>query len=716
MACIEPPKGILPEPAPIPEPELPEDFIVSGKAENTPFLKGTTVSLQELDESYLPTGRVFTTTVHSDEGDFSFEKLSLISPYVIVSVNGYYFDQVRNIFSSGQLTLHTIADLRKQKILYINPISHLKKGRIQQLVSKENLSFAQADTQAQKEVLNQFGLQLYSNTALQTTSVTDGTNEAAVLVVISSTLLQGVQETASLGQYLTTLEEEMKREGRFSEEQRVTCRKNSMMTRWEEVESNLRNYYKDRQEEITFKKFNDFVDWDGDGIAGNEKENQRQLLSFGSQRLDVGKQGGTYTFHIVAWGDYEKITEDQEGGYGGWQNAVHHMEFSTSLDKETGELIVKVGAAINWWVEPAEIIIRSTESDIADTLVIHQRGLSPEDGHISYDWGEGSILYFLDYCQAVELSYVHGIEEGRLPPDYREFYDRSTSLVDNQVLSTALYQARSALFDFNSKRNLIEFYYERAKVLQSAFSALEALVYYQMFSLWGKGLYVYNELFPWYPTQYIPIDADELWDMFIPLLLEAGKVLPVEGGDHILPSTRDMVTATLARVWMWQQQYSQSLALLEEIIQSRRYSLGRSWENIYYANSKELIVSFDTYTGMSDNSRLFPDAEKVPAITYGEILLCAAECASKLGQADKAWDYMNQVRRARGRSAVSSGEFMSVLADTWREDVKGTASFLPFLRRNGLAEQMLSIESYQVLLPFSRGYTEGYGVKQNPGW
>ncbi|MCD8031001.1 MAG: hypothetical protein LUF85_09335 [Bacteroides sp.] len=740
VGCIQPPTyiaepdpdpdpdtGVNPDPDPDPdtdpdpdEPDVDPPFVselteweaIAGKAELGPFLKAAMVTLQELDESYTPTERMFTTSVISDQGNFMFEELELEFPYVLVSVEGRYFDQVRNVNSSDQVTLTAIEDLRINETIHINPISHLKTGRMLELMAQGSTSMIAADVQAQEEVLTQFGLQQYSGSQLGLSSFADGTYDAAVQVVVASILLRTGEETFGVARFLSELEDEFRQTGNFSGEYANLCWKNSTLIHWEEVAENLKEFYRRNGKNVTFKDFSDFIDWDGDGIAGNEDKDQRRLLFFNESILSVEKQGGRYFIPVTSRVDYEIIAgERPDRNVNDLQ--IKYVDYSLSLDKAGGQLVVDVAPATSWWIYPAQVVIYSQEAEVSDTLFISQESLVADDGQYT-GWGEQYLAAFLDYCQAMELLYTHTHTGGSYL--LTDFYTRSLS-ADTEMLLTAYQQGEKAAYELSLRRNDIMDHYPLMETQRYMYAVLEALLYYQMSGLWGQCLTVDDWNWSRYAPNCKPLGSGDIWKLKEADLLKARQILPVKREDPVLPAFRDVATVVLARYYLRSQNPGEALTLFEEIINSGRYRLERSWDSVFYEDeTKEAILSFPPNANQGGMWGFYNDYHKrIPALTYGEVLLSAAECADRVGQTDKAWRYMNQLRSARGRSSIGSGDFISALADTWGEEGKGTASYLQFLKRKGLAESTLSILPYQTLWPIPNYYLWEYGMTQNPG-
>ena len=125
-------------------------FTFSGKVQKGPFVTGTTITVNELNESLGQTGNSFTTSISSDDGSFSLSNLEMESNLALLSGNGFYFNEVLGQLSSAQITLQAIADLTDDKTVNINVLTHITKARIETLV-RGGMSFANAKRQAEGE-------------------------------------------------------------------------------------------------------------------------------------------------------------------------------------------------------------------------------------------------------------------------------------------------------------------------------------------------------------------------------------------------------------------------------------------------------------------------------------------------------------------------------------------------------------------------------------
>ena len=70
---------------------------IAGVVQKGPFVRGSAVTVQSLDDQLAPTGQSFDVPTSDDLGDFALP-VHATSQYVEVIANGYYFDEL-----TGQL-------------------------------------------------------------------------------------------------------------------------------------------------------------------------------------------------------------------------------------------------------------------------------------------------------------------------------------------------------------------------------------------------------------------------------------------------------------------------------------------------------------------------------------------------------------------------------------------------------------------------------------
>jgi N-acetylneuraminic acid mutarotase len=162
----------------------------SGVAQKGPLIRGSAVTAQELDSSLSPTGKQYSYQTTSDFGTFS-PTNTFTSQYIGVSATGYYFDEVANAVSTGLITLNGYSDIATDKVLNVNLLTTLEYQRIQSLVTKSNMTFAAARTQAEGEVLSALNIPTGSYGPFSTLDLSGSGDGDHILAAISSIFVYG---------------------------------------------------------------------------------------------------------------------------------------------------------------------------------------------------------------------------------------------------------------------------------------------------------------------------------------------------------------------------------------------------------------------------------------------------------------------------------------------------------------------------------------------
>ncbi|HEY6913216.1 MAG TPA: hypothetical protein VI413_00955, partial [Paludibacter sp.] len=184
----------------------------SGYVQKGPFVNGSSVTISELDKDLNQTGRSYSTTVAANTGSFEQKKIELVSDYVQLKADGYYFNEVSGESSSGQLTLYALADVSKVNSANINVLTHLERSRVEYLVQNDGLTFANAKKQAQQEVLSIFSLALPADSTSESLNLSAiGENNAILLAV--SCILQGVLTTGDMSELMGNIIADIRTDG-----------------------------------------------------------------------------------------------------------------------------------------------------------------------------------------------------------------------------------------------------------------------------------------------------------------------------------------------------------------------------------------------------------------------------------------------------------------------------------------------------------------------
>jgi hypothetical protein len=107
---------------------------LAGTVEKGPFIRGTSISVSELDDALAPTGRVFNTQTDSDRGDFSVDVEA--AGVASLEANGFFYNEVSGTLSDAPLTLRAYAPVgvAGDQTVTVNLVTHLSYQRLAALV------------------------------------------------------------------------------------------------------------------------------------------------------------------------------------------------------------------------------------------------------------------------------------------------------------------------------------------------------------------------------------------------------------------------------------------------------------------------------------------------------------------------------------------------------------------------------------------------------
>ena len=272
----------------------PTELTVTGKVEKGPFVSGSTINMQPLNQEMNAVGSTYTSTITDDAGSFTFSAATFEQPYARLSVDGYFYNEYRGELSKGTLTLQGVVDLRDKKTVNVNLLTHLKYQRVLNLISGGK-SFTDANTQAQEELFKAFGLQKFNTADASQFSVAAGTDEAAALIVFSSILLSKRTE-AQFTEYLARLSADFADDGQFTEtnKKQLNDDRDNVFDKLNSIRQHLIDRYKSLGKDIQVKDLSAYADWDGNGTAGDEAHDPSKPINLSQTALQVPVEGGSY--------------------------------------------------------------------------------------------------------------------------------------------------------------------------------------------------------------------------------------------------------------------------------------------------------------------------------------------------------------------------------------------------------------------------------------
>ncbi len=256
-----------------PEVELPQEedtvldlYSFTGKAQKGPFITGTTINLYELNANLGQTGKSFTSTITSDDGSFSFNNIELNSDLVLITANGFYFSEIYGMLSDAQLSLHTLTDISDKESININVLTHIIKGRIENLVA-DGMSFQNANEQAKTEIMTFLGVTEDFGPDFEDLDISINDENNAILLAFSIILQKWAYIwyeippfTAELSQLLSHLSNDFSADGNIENQQLIdTLLYNISQLNLNDVRSRIEKRYSNLGMNVTIPDFEKYI-------------------------------------------------------------------------------------------------------------------------------------------------------------------------------------------------------------------------------------------------------------------------------------------------------------------------------------------------------------------------------------------------------------------------------------------------------------------------
>nr|WP_299384908.1 hypothetical protein [Allomuricauda sp.] len=308
---------------------------LSGAVQKGPFVNGTSIAINELEEDLSQTGKTFNTQITNSQGSFEINNVELASNFVHLQANGFYFNEILGEQSSAQLTLNAISDISHKTTINVNILSHLEKERVEYLIGKGS-SFKDAKAQAQNEVLDIFG---FSSEASQSSELLDisqsGDNNAMLLA--ASVILNGYRTEGELTELLSNISGDLKEDGELDDSSLGSQLANHVgYLDVEEIRNNLETRYEELDIDAEIPNFEKYIK---EFVEGTDFEITEYLITY--------PENGE-------WGS--NILDPSRTEYSGFNWSLSaHLTHGTSVKIKTtaldgGEISVALGTSLNWEV------------------------------------------------------------------------------------------------------------------------------------------------------------------------------------------------------------------------------------------------------------------------------------------------------------------------------------------------------------------------------
>lgn len=235
-----------------------ETYTISGYAQKGPFAMGSQVLISEYDAELVPTGRTFSTQTVDNAGKYMIENVELESNYVLVRIDGFYFNEVSGELSESQLSLSGIMDLSLNGQQNLNILTHLEQDRILYLV-EQGSSFASARSQAHGEVLQMLELSDMETEQSEHLDMSGQGNDNAMLLA-ASIILQGKRTTAELSELINQIGLDLREDGQLDNPEMGTQLINhAYILNLDEIRDNIEQRYVELGAPTTIAGFEDYL-------------------------------------------------------------------------------------------------------------------------------------------------------------------------------------------------------------------------------------------------------------------------------------------------------------------------------------------------------------------------------------------------------------------------------------------------------------------------
>ena len=730
------------------EPFTPQTYDVQGKVEKGPFISGSEISIQPMDSKLQVLGSLFNTAITDDLGNFMLGSKEFSTPYAEFMANGYFFNEVKGELSNSTLTLRALVDLQDNTTVNVNILTHLKYSRIKNLVSSGK-NYTEANKQAQKELLTAFGLANLTDKDVSSFSIISGTDESAALIAISSLLLMERTE-AALTEYLSKLSSDFGENGTFSEDiqSQISKDKNKLAMFLSAIKDNVISRYDNLGINVSVKELSHFIDWNNDGVAGNELLKENQTVTLEKTSLQIPNEGGEYSINInspiAVYLEPQVETElniSPEDNvvsesfvthlYDGYDESDFQEKEITSECKLNGNTLEISVSKLEGRSGKVKTI--SLYDYIGNVVAIVE--LSQEGKDINISVSEAPLLGQdgKNVVASIAVSLVQGLRQYNVIEQYYA-YNKFIDKVNDYV-----YPSSSQIT--NSWSNI---YSTNNKLLQLKKVDESLLNVYGDYCNVLSALYYSNLVYGWdavpFITDYSQIEqiinqgihretTANIWNDLKSKLSHAIDNLAEKKNESLKDingfffASKDVARVLLANIHMYQGNYTTAKDLLQKVVDNGFYTLdasknfmtSTSTDDIDVTESTEVIFALQYDVGTRASVTIM-EPGVMPYITLSDVYLSLAECHYELGDSNTAEQNIKKILDAKNISTTETDVLMKI-KDVREQILLYSGTYFAFLKRTGLAKTICNIEDYQLLFPIpSNELYYNSQMTQNPGY
>lgn len=367
---------------------------IEGVIQKGPFASGTNVTIYELDQFLVQTGKTFNTITLGNKGKFDFPDVALESDFVELIADGSFFNEVKGNTPDSKIILRAVSLVRDSKSVNVNLLTTLSVERIKFLVQSEGLLFEDARFQAENEILNIFGFESVNNQNFEDYDFSEVGVTSNQLLAISGIIL-GIKNNQELTEFLTEFAFDIRADGSLDEPELIEDLSTSGITcPVGQIRANLSDFYNDGS---TYTGFQEYVE-DFKAIAAPNSAitlNPPSTTSFGINLLpkldmEVLDTSEVYCFSQNLVGDNPNIDN------------IYYLTIYVAKVNGTGTYkIQKTSEFDNWSHYPnSDLFLKDNVSYKGDVLTHQKLYESPENSKtpttITFE-GEGELVVRFEF-------------------------------------------------------------------------------------------------------------------------------------------------------------------------------------------------------------------------------------------------------------------------------------------------------------------------------
>jgi len=180
----------------------------------------------------------------------------LNSNYALITANGFYFSETYGALSMAPITLQAFTDLTDNESVNVNVMTHIIKGRIENLLS-DGMSFQAANAQAKAEFLTFLGVSGAVDSEFEDLDISVNTDENAILLAFSIALQRN---TAALTELLAHLSNDFAPDGEINDQGLI----NSVVDRiknynFADIRDNIEERYSELGQSVIIPNFEHYL-------------------------------------------------------------------------------------------------------------------------------------------------------------------------------------------------------------------------------------------------------------------------------------------------------------------------------------------------------------------------------------------------------------------------------------------------------------------------